>query len=154
MTSCPLPDTAKGTLTIRVGEPLGRARKGWKEDIEFLISDGIGTLEEKCYESFKRIQEQVAAEKKGRLAFREDRSLYYKKTRYEAQDKYLKLTNANFDSSLEKRWRLIPLDDLQQLSSISFEFFLYITNEALQTFHRATATRLESACLSRLAYNI
>ena len=42
----PLPDLVKTTLTIRIGEPLGKARKGWKEDIQFLISDGISTLEQ------------------------------------------------------------------------------------------------------------
>ena len=62
------------------------------------------------------------------------------------------MIDANFQSSLEKRWQLIPLHDLQQLSSFSFELFLYVNNEALPTFHRATATRLENARLQRLAY--
>jgi hypothetical protein len=54
-----LADTLHALLSIRVGQPLGRSRGGYKEKITFQVSDGIHVLEQKCYARFERVKQEL-----------------------------------------------------------------------------------------------
>jgi hypothetical protein len=64
-----LPDAVQALLTIRVGQPYGKSRGGWKEDISFLISDGANVLKQKCYSRFERVKAAALQRKKIKLNF-------------------------------------------------------------------------------------
>ena len=65
----------------------------------------------------------------------------------------MKLTEENFREWLEHRWKLVPINDLRELTAFTFEIFLYVCNEtAPSNFHRATASRIERARTQRAAY--
>jgi hypothetical protein len=58
-----IPDVAKADLTIRIGEPRGRSRGGWKHKLNFTIENGLSVLEQICYERFDRVRNEAQIQK-------------------------------------------------------------------------------------------
>ncbi|KAI9986055.1 hypothetical protein PInf_024902 [Phytophthora infestans] len=148
----PLPSRGTAILITRVGEPLGRARGGWRSNVEFDIGEGYAVFREKCIARYEALIAGPEAPKKP-LALPEDVSIYFKRAKNDPQAKYAKLTTANFLSTLQYRWKLLTVEDLRQLGDFRFEAFLYVQRAAQpEQFHRATARRIEQARMQRVAY--
>ncbi|KAF4136909.1 hypothetical protein GN958_ATG13899 [Phytophthora infestans] len=56
----PLPSRADAILTIRVGEPLGRARGGWKSDVNFEVSEGYAVFKQKCIAKYTALYKKAS----------------------------------------------------------------------------------------------
>ncbi|ETL39510.1 hypothetical protein, variant [Phytophthora nicotianae] len=67
----PLPSRGAAILIIRVGEPLGRARAGWRSNVDFDIGEGYAVFKEKCIARYEALIAGPEALKKP-LALPED----------------------------------------------------------------------------------
>ncbi len=152
----PLPARPRAVLTMRIGEPFGRSRAGWKDDVQFTVSEGYGVLRQKCLTRFVLLTRKTKDSRKYNLVLRDDQELYMKKAKNDPQDRYVKLGEDNFIATLQVRWGLLSLRDQTDAANFRFEVFLYIGNDvgASSGFHRATAARIDAAGMQRVAYQI
>ncbi|EEY62645.1 uncharacterized protein PITG_14419 [Phytophthora infestans T30-4] len=82
----PLPLRGTAILITRVGEPLGRARGGWRSNVEFDIGEGYAVFKEKCIARYEALIAGPEAPKKP-LALPGDVSIYFKRTKNDPQAK-------------------------------------------------------------------
>ncbi|KAF4043352.1 hypothetical protein GN244_ATG04394 [Phytophthora infestans] len=82
----PLPLRGTAVLITRVGEPLGRARGGWRSNVEFDIGEGYAVFKEKCIARYEALIAGPEAPKKP-LALPGDVSIYFKRTKNDPQAK-------------------------------------------------------------------
>ncbi|KAF4033765.1 hypothetical protein GN244_ATG14320 [Phytophthora infestans] len=142
----PLPSRADAILTIRVGEPLGRARGGWKSDVNFEVSEGYAVFKQKCIAKYTALYKKP-------LVLPDDSSVYLRRARNDTQAKYIELTSDNFLTALQYRWKLLTTDDLRHIGDFRSEAFLYVKRAAQpEQFHRATARRIANARVQRIAF--
>lgn len=148
-----MPNEAVALLTVRVGEPLGASRGGWKAEVPFTLCEGLAALTNKCISRFHLIAaNQTSGGKK--LVLPGDHALYMKRTKHDTQDRYIKLSDDNFVDTLAYRWNVMTANDILQVTSFRYELFLYVRNQSSSTtqIHRATAQRVENARLRRLTF--
>jgi hypothetical protein len=140
----------KGTVCIRVGEPLGSKRGGTTSEIEFRLDEGLSTLKGKIERKFADELQRVKTANEAML-LRTTSDVYFKKAKNDSQQKYVLLTEDNFSSVVSRRHALIS--DKERLDSFRFRFFIYVERTAeLKNLHRATASRLEVSRVKRAAY--
>lgn len=148
----PLPSRADAILTIRVGEPLGRARGGWKSDVNFEVSEGYAVFKLKCIAKYTALVASPEVSNKP-LVLPDNSSVYSRRARNDAQAKYIELTSDNFLTTLQYRWKLLTTDDLRHIGDFCFEALLYVKRAAQpEQYHRATARRRTNARVQRISY--
>ncbi|KAF4030197.1 hypothetical protein GN244_ATG18068 [Phytophthora infestans] len=147
-----LPHRAEAVLVVRVGEPHGRARGGWRRDIRFDIQEGYAAFKEKCLSKFNEVLGTPEAVKRP-IQLPENVGIYLKRARNDSQEKYVLLTPDNFTATLHHRWKLLTPGDLARIGDFRFEAFLYVQRATPpEQFHRATAQRIQNARVQRMAY--
>ncbi|KAE8958232.1 hypothetical protein PR002_g30927 [Phytophthora rubi] len=148
-----LPRVLDATLVVRVGEPLGRSRGGWRKEITFDLEEGYAVFREKCLVKFAEVAASPEAAKK-RIELHDNSDIYLKRANNDGQSKYVLLTEDNFRSTLEHRWRLLQPEERLVLSAFRFQAFLYVRSSAQPPaqFHRATAARIKRARVQRMAH--
>ncbi|EGZ14426.1 hypothetical protein PHYSODRAFT_301481 [Phytophthora sojae] len=139
---------------VTFGEPLGRARGGWKSDVKFEVGEGYAVFKEKCIARFTALVASPNAPKTP-LALPAEPSIYLRRTKNDPQAKYIELTHENFLPTLKYRWKLLTPDDLRRIGDFRFEAFLYVQRAAQpEQFHRATACRVQQARVQRMAFEV
>ncbi|KAE8882568.1 hypothetical protein PF005_g19745 [Phytophthora fragariae] len=148
-----LPRVLDATLVVRVGEPLGRSRGGWRKEITFDLEEGYAVFREKCLVKFAKVAASPEAAKK-RIELHDNSDIYLKRANNDGQSKYVMLTEDNFRSTLEHRWRLLQPEERLVLSAFRFQAFLYVRSSAQPPaqFHRTTAARIKRARVQRMAH--
>ncbi|KAF4143058.1 hypothetical protein GN958_ATG07734, partial [Phytophthora infestans] len=142
----PFPRVLEAILTIRVGEPLGTRRGGWKKEIMLDVQDGYAVFREKCLAKLTALVESGEAGGLGHLSEAGNPP--------PKQADYTKPDAGNFALSLVRRRRLLTPADKTNIGAFWFEAFLYVNSMAPPppNFHRATQGRVEQARLQRIAH--
>ena len=126
---------------VRKGNVTDNPRGGTPFDFTVKISEGLYVAKAKVQSLVRRTlpQAQLITE-----------DLYFKKAKCTPQSQYVILTDENFESLTERRWNLIPPNDVTgwatdeqktPLEKFEFETFMYIhkrTSENIPTALRGT----------------